>query len=314
MQDENLFEKEDYEALCESERRWEELTITNRFIFAKVFSDPERCLKLVRLILPELDIQRIRFVEVEKTEENAIDSKAVRFDIFIRDNMDRGIEIEMQTVDTRELPRRSRYYSAEMDEALLGKGRQISYEKLPDSYTIFICLFDLFGKGLHKYTFSRRCEEDQGIALDDGQKIIFLSAGSFAEDIEEGLRSLLQYFHKGEATDEFTAEIDRAVGSAKKNRIWRREFMIYDMELRVEREHAEERGERRLLRRQILKKMQKGQSVERIADDLEEDIREVRKLYNELLKENEYAIPLAAGVLAEEAAEYHVDGSADSDV
>lgn len=47
------------------------------------------------------------------------------------------------------------YWDLDMDALAAG----ISYEDLPDSYVIFICDFDPFGKGLYKYISEPWCME-----------------------------------------------------------------------------------------------------------------------------------------------------------
>ena len=69
----------------------------------------------------------------------------------------------MQIANTNELPKRTRYYQSIIDLQLLDKGKH--YKKLKQSYIIFICPFDLFGKGRHIYTFENTCKEDKDISL-----------------------------------------------------------------------------------------------------------------------------------------------------
>ena len=47
------------ESYLPEEERWENLTLANDFLFGKIFQDPDLCLKLVRIILPELKIERV---------------------------------------------------------------------------------------------------------------------------------------------------------------------------------------------------------------------------------------------------------------
>lgn len=35
----------------------------------------------------------------------------------------------------------------------------VHYKELPETYIIFICTYDPFGKGLYKYTFDTKCNE-----------------------------------------------------------------------------------------------------------------------------------------------------------
>lgn len=39
------------------------------------------------------------------------------------------------------------------------------YRELKECYIIFICTFDPFGKGMHRYTFRNTCQEDRETVL-----------------------------------------------------------------------------------------------------------------------------------------------------
>ena len=43
---------------------WEELSISNDFLFGKVMQDPELCRELLQRILPDLDIDHIEYPEL----------------------------------------------------------------------------------------------------------------------------------------------------------------------------------------------------------------------------------------------------------
>ena len=76
----------------------------------------------------------------------------MRLDVYVRDDKNTVYDIEMQVVNTGELPKRTRFYQSMLDLQLLDKGQ--TYKRLKPSYIIFICLFDTFGKGRHIYTLS----------------------------------------------------------------------------------------------------------------------------------------------------------------
>lgn len=95
-------------------------------------------------------------------------------DVYIKDNKDVVYDIEMQTTDTGELPKRSRYYKGMIDLQLIDIGE--SYKKLNKSFVI--CLKDIFGKGRHIYTFENIRKEDKTLSLEDGTTKIFLNADS----------------------------------------------------------------------------------------------------------------------------------------
>ena len=78
--------------------------------------------------------------------------------------------MEMQVTLQKFLPKRSRYYHDQIDMDALLAGD--SYENLPDTYVIFICDFDPFGRNMYRYTFDARCKEDTGLSLKDGSNFL----------------------------------------------------------------------------------------------------------------------------------------------
>ncbi len=129
----------------------------------------------------------------------------------------------MQVVDTKELPKRSRYYQSMIDLQLIDKGEY--YKKLKPSYIIFICPFDLFDKGRHIYTFENICKEDNSVFLKDGAVKIFLNADSDQDDVSQELKAFLDYVAGKVPADDFVQRLEEAVEQARKNREWRHEYM-----------------------------------------------------------------------------------------
>ena len=46
--------------------KWEELDISNDFMFGKVMQDPELCRELLQRILPDLEIDHVEYPEMQK--------------------------------------------------------------------------------------------------------------------------------------------------------------------------------------------------------------------------------------------------------
>ena len=168
---------------------WESLTITSRFIFAKIFQQEDICLTLLQRLFPELDITEVKYVEAEKTVEGSIGSKAVRFDVYVKTPKKYAFTLEMQVEKRDSLPKRSRYYSAMMCEDLLALGA--SYGSLPPAYVVMFCPFDLFRKGRHIYTFTYKCSEDPSVSLEDGSCVMFLNSKGTADDVSPEILSFL---------------------------------------------------------------------------------------------------------------------------
>ena len=116
---------------------WEEIGISNDFMFGKVMQQPELCRGLLQRILPDLQIDRIEYPEAQKGIRADVDAKSVRLDVYIKDGKGTVYDIEMQVTDTGELPKRTRYYQSLIDLQLIDKGE--AYRKLKPSYIIFIC-------------------------------------------------------------------------------------------------------------------------------------------------------------------------------
>ena len=219
---------------------WESLTIQDRYIFGKVMSEPENALPLLQLLFPELEIDHIDRKKKKKTQEASSHSKFVRFDVYIRDSARRAFTLEMQVVNKDSLPLRSRYYASMMDTDLMEPG--MLYKDMPEAYIVFICPFDLFHLGLHRYTFYNQCEEVPGMRLADRTKRIFLCTDSKENDISSGLRSFLNYVSGGDPEDQYTKHLDDAVRLAKSDSDYRRRYMRWDHELANERYLAREEG------------------------------------------------------------------------
>lgn len=94
----------------------------------------------------------------------------------------------------------------------------------------------------------------------------------------------MKYFESKVPQDAYTRELEEAVTAAKEHREWRREYMKLEaMAQRIRREGRTE-GETTKLISQIYRKAVKGKTPEEIAEDLEEDIGEVKSIYDVVVK------------------------------
>lgn len=199
----------------------------------------ELCKKLLEVIL-QVKIAEIVYPEEQKTIDLTQDAKSVRLDVYVEDAEHTIYNIEMQATDTKNLPKRSRYYQSMIDLNLIEKGD--SYNKLKKSYVIFICKNDLFGKNRSIYTFENICKEDPSIVLGDETTKIFLNAGGSGNDIPSDLRNFLTYLQEGTVIDGFTTILESEVKKAQNNEEWRREFMTLQMKEREKFEEGREEG------------------------------------------------------------------------
>ena len=203
---------------------YRELDLTNNFIFAKVMTNPELCRALLEMIL-NIKIERIEYSEKEKTIDEKHDAKGIRLDVYVKDVRGTVYNVEMQTTDPGNLPKRSRYYQGLIDLNLIAKGED--YEKLNKSFIIFICMSDVFGKGRHIYTFENRCIQDTEITLEDETTKIFLNPYSDMDDVSPELSNFLKFLTDGRSVDDFTERLVEAVETARNNKMWEVEYKAF---------------------------------------------------------------------------------------
>lgn len=230
-----------------AQKNYEELELKDDFMFGKVMGNRELCRRTLETLLG-IRIDSIEYPERQKSIRITSEGKSVRLDVYVQDARDRVYDAEMQqfphgTVE-QELPKRSRYYQGMIDLSLLERG--ISYQELKECYIIFICTFDPFGGGRHKYTFQNLCREDQNIILQDESVKVFFNTKGTLDDVTEDVKELLQYLDTKETSNDLTRKLDEEVEKARSNEMWRREYMkslLYEMDIRNEgREEGRKEG------------------------------------------------------------------------
>ena len=223
-------------------KKWEDLTITDDFMFCKVMSDPDICKELLEILL-HIKIERLEFQEPQKSFKLTSESRGIRLDVYVKDS-NRVFDIELQTTNERNLELRTRYYQGVMDISELEKGEFFSNMK--ESYIIFICMFDPFGADMPIYTVKQTFEENEKLIFDDKTHKIFYNVNAFeklSNDVET--KAFLEYLCKHQSTTKFTQSLETAVYRNKNNQNWRQNYMTlaYDMYM-VAKEAAEVAAEK----------------------------------------------------------------------
>ena len=102
-------------------KTFDELTIADDFIFCSVMQNTALCKRLLSLVLKH-KIGTILTLVRQKHINNYPESKAVRLDLMIKDDKGNIYDIEMQTVNERNLAKRTRYYQCAIDDSAINKG------------------------------------------------------------------------------------------------------------------------------------------------------------------------------------------------
>ena len=254
-----------------------ELTLMDDYMFGVVMQNPEIAKALIEQILG-VRIQRIQYLEPQRTMKERYGGKGIRLDLYVEDESGTVYNVEIQTSNRRNLPKRMRYYQSIIDLHILSPGAD--YKTLRRSYVIFICNYDPFGLGRCVYTFENRCVEALDVPFGDETIKVVVNTSGIQEDLSDDLKDVLRYLDQGTVEGRASRKLEDAVNAVRNNEERRREYMVMmarEMEIREEgREEgrAEGRMEGReqgatLLGTLITRLMSQGriQDVERVASD-----------------------------------------------
>ncbi len=205
---------------------YEELTLKDDFMFGKVMQNKELCITMLELLTGN-KIEDISVIEAQKAVKITEDGKGVRYDVYVEDDVNIIYDTEMQNNkkpdQIRLLPKRARFYEGMVDLNTLEKGQR--YDKLKNSYVIFICTFDPFGEGLSCYTFENICKEKDSLTLKDGRTILFYNTKADKINVTDAVAEFLDYIETNKVSGDFSRRLNEEVSKARMNREWRVEYM-----------------------------------------------------------------------------------------
>lgn len=203
----------------------EELTFADDFLFGALMYRKEVCAGVIERLLG-IRAGKITYPELQKVINPFYDSKGIRLDVLARDGKTL-YNIEMQTAAHASLPLRMRYYQGLLDMDLLMKGQD--YGDLCQSYVIFICRADPFGRRLPAYTFENTCLEDSSLKLGDKSRKVLYNVSAWESDCDGERRSLLRYIDSGDATSAFTRRLEELSKEVKGSNKFRRQYMMQNI-------------------------------------------------------------------------------------
>ena len=243
-----------------------------------VFSHKEIAKPFLEAVLG-IKIHELRDPEPEKTIEVSPVSKGVRFDVFTKEvgpdgETLRSFDIEMQMEDTKEIPKRARFYQARRDREALCRGDK--YYNLKELYIIFLCPDDIFAKGRAVYRFKNLETDDPKIEMGDLSFKNFYIFSKYREVAEKAVRDYMEYFATNKANTPATENIDRLVKWYQTDSNTRIRYMTWQEEIDIAVD----------LERQRTKEVQKIADAEKVradkekarADKYEQMLRELGKL------------------------------------
>ena len=267
--------------------RLEDLNLINRFLFDEVMEDRESYQATVSILLGE-DIELLDGPETEKELRVSPELREIRLDVVSMDRSGKLYYTEMQQKDTKNLRRRSRYYQAQLDVSLLEPGSK-DFNLLNDSCLILVAPFDIFERGLYRYTFATFCKECPDLKLEDGATRVFINTkGKNKWAFTQEFLDFMEYLTN--TTDEVaekteSCRIKRIHEQVKRIRLSEKMGVKY-MQLWEEKAYIREEGleqglaegrDKHLINI-ICKKLAKAKSLDQIADEVEESLELVEKI------------------------------------
>ena len=197
---------------------------------SKCLENAPECIELIlQIILDKKDLKVVKS-QTEYPIKN-LQGRGVRFDVFARDSEGREYDIEIQRANDGTEPKRARYNSSLMDANALKSGED--FDKLHDTYVIFITENDVMGRGQEVYVYDRT-EKVSGGYLGDGTHIIYVNgATQSVSDIGKLVHDLMC----PDAAEMFFDVLKKRVSQFKNSEEGRR-YMCEAMERIAERREA----------------------------------------------------------------------------
>lgn len=220
-------------------------------VFKKVVSTQVGAAERIYHLATEQDI-KVHSIDEEYTVDASKDSRSIRLDIRVIS--DKGIlDLEMQNKNYDNIVMRSRYYISAIDVMESQKGKDFTYDDLPEVIVIFICMFDPWGDNIPRYSSTERLFKNL-FYLEDSEDIskrknyyaryakIILNA-AYTGDEEGPLIDFLHYVYDTEEMkprDPFTEELQSSVIDVNESDGVK--IMTEEMKMRLERKDGYKEG------------------------------------------------------------------------
>ena len=147
----------------------------------KCFEGDTKYIQLVLRIILEMPDLQVTDVRTQVFVANLL-NRSVRLDVLATDSQGRKINVEIQRSDKGAGRKRARYNSSMMDANLLHKSED--FDKLPETYVVFITEHDVIGKGKPVYYIGRYIF-NTGESFNDGSHIVYVN-GEYRDETPIG--------------------------------------------------------------------------------------------------------------------------------
>ena len=270
-----------------------DISLANDLVFSEVMRQPENVKPFLEAVL-EKKIADITYIERQQDMKDGINLHGIRLDVALADAGETRYDIEMQTGHAYDLERRIRFYQSSIDRRTLEPAE--SYRQLRESYIIFICTDDYYGRGLALYKRKSVIEGAEDLTYKDGSHAYILNAAFTVRNLSEPALEFLRYinarYHKLDidiSDSAYLTRIDRAVEDLKADKGKVEKLMtlaakIEDARFYARKEALEEgraEGEHSAMVGLVKRLLKQQRSLEDISDICGLDLDEVKKIAEE---------------------------------
>lgn len=270
-----------------------DINLSNDLVFGEVMRQPENVKPFLEAVL-EKKIADITYIEKQQDIKDGIHLHGIRLDVPLADDAGTQYDIEMQTGRAYDLEKRIRFYQSSIDRRTLEPAE--SYRQLRESYVIFICTDDYYGRGLALYKRKSVIEGAEDLTYKDGSHAYILNAAFTVRNLSEPALEFLRYinarYHKLDidiSDSAYLTRIDRAVEDLKADKGKVEKLMtlaakIEDARFYARKEALEEgraEGEHSAMVGLVKRLLKQQRSLEDISDICGLDLDEVKKIAKE---------------------------------
>lgn len=219
-----------------------ELPLRSDFMFTAVIQQESICQMFLQELLG-VPIERIQYVDKQKDLSDSPEYHGIRLDVYLHDKSGTVFNVEMQSADHDDLPRRARFYQSAIDRKELKKNRR--YRSLSESYVIFVCDFDHFQTG---QAVNERVSFLKGIntIYDDGSHIFFLNSHYRIRNASAAILEFLDLMRTNDMMRDYQTPLGQQtkeqIEAIRADREWEVSYMTFRQKLDEERQEAFEEG------------------------------------------------------------------------
>ncbi len=247
------------------------MNLIDQFLFDQVMEYQDAFQAAVSILVSK-EIVLLNKAQTEKEFRVSPELRQARLDSVAMDKSHVVYMVETQKRNTKNLSRRSRFYQGHVDVSLLAPGT-VNFNSMKDVCQIMVTPFDVFDRGLYRYTFKGVCVECPDLEIGDGAWRVFINTkGKNSHEFTQEFLDFMEYITKttdtraGRSESEKIKTIHRRVKEVKNSEITGLKLLRKWEEMTLEREEARAKGMREGRREGRRKGREEGREEGRILE------------------------------------------------